>query len=322
MKKIESKLEIYEDLSPKLLLQDDETGLGLKLSFAENDNPEVVPQIKLPLTVVHPASITRKIWNTLVACLLIYTATIMPYEIAFIDSYPYDRWFILGLVVDGLFFLDILMTCITAYYNSEYKLVTSNSSIFLNYFKKWLFLDLIACFPFELIDTNKGSDYSSSESGDYSSMAKLVRLPRLYRLFRISRVLKIFKNKGKSKFLDKIQDFLSIRHSVMRMCESVITITLCLHIATCMWYFTAKLESFQPDTWVTREGYVDSDSGTLYLTSLYWAITTLCTVGYGDISARTNLEKFLAICWMLFGLFFFSLTISNISSMMSSIDSK
>lgn len=322
MKKIDLKGDSYDSVTTKVGFNDEETATGQRSSFVEFHHNETLQTVKLPFLVIHPNSRVRKVWNFIVAILLVYTATVMPYEIAFIDSYPYDSWFILGLVIDSLFFIDILMNCITAYYNSDMHLVTMRSKIFLNYLRRWLILDLVACFPFGLVEEEHSSDYSSETSGDYSSMAKLLRLPRLYRLFRISRILKIFKSKGKSKFLEKVQDCLSIRHSVMRMFQSCISIVLCLHIATCLWYFTAKLENFQPETWVTRENYIDSDTATIYLTSLYWAITTLCTVGYGDIAARTNLEKFLAMCWMLFGLFFFSLTISSISSMMSSIDSK
>ena len=33
---------------------------------------------------------------------------------------------------------------------------------------------------------------------------------------------------------------------------------------------------------------IDSDNLSLYLMSIYYALTTLATVGYGDISSRTN----------------------------------
>lgn len=36
-------------------------------------------------------------------------------------------------------------------------------------------------------------------------------------------------------------------------------------------------------------------------TSIYWAITTLTTVGYGDITAKTALGQFIASCMMLLG---------------------
>ena len=58
------------------------------------------------------------------------------------------------------------------------------------------------------------------------------------------------------------------------------------------------------------------------MASMYWAITTMSTVGYGDITSYTEAEQILAIIWMLFGVCFFSFVIGSLSSMMSSTDSK
>ena len=48
----------------------------------------------------------------------------------------------------------------------------------------------------------------------------------------------------------------------------------------------------------------------------------MSTVGYGDITTETNIERCLAIGWMLFGVCFFSFTIGSLSSIMARIDSK
>ena len=274
----------------------------------------------VPFHIIHPDSKGKSYWNIVVAILLIYTATVMPFALAFIDSQPYDSWFVFDLVIDILFFIDVVVNCNTAYYNSEGTLVSSRIKIFANYIKSWLIIDLIACFPFEFFQDEKSSSDSSTNS--YNNIIRFARLPRLYRLLRISRVLKAFKHYREVEIIEKIQDFLSIKHSIMRLFKSITTIMVCLHIATCLWYYSSKVDGFSPDTWVVRDGYIDDDTGTIYITSLYWALTTFCTVGYGDINAKTVLEKILAMTWMLFGLFFFSFTISSLSSMLSNIDSK
>ena len=38
-----------------------------------------------------------------------------------------------------------------------------------------------------------------------------------------------------------------------------------------------------------------------YMFAIYWAMTTICTVGYGDISAVSVEEKVVAMTVMLFG---------------------
>lgn len=281
-------------------------------------NIEPAANDEIPFLIIHPNSKVKGYLNIVTAFLLIYTATIMPFSLAFIDSKPYDAWFVFDLVIDFLFFMDVFVNCITAYYDSEGQLITSHCRIFLSYFKSWMIVDIIACFPFgylEESDTN--TDHGTRNS--YNNIVRLARLPKLYRLLRVFKAFKHYRN---SELAEKIQDFLRIKHSAMRLCSSVTTILICLHIATCFWYYSAKLDGFGPDTWVVREGYIDDDMGTVYITSLYWALTTFCTVGYGDINAKTVLEKLIAMIWMIFGLFFFSFTISSLSSMLANIDSK
>lgn len=41
--------------------------------------------------------------------------------------------------------------------------------------------------------------------------------------------------------------------------------------------------------------------GSLYLTSIYWAFSTITTVGYGDVVPVTHAEKSYALCVMYAG---------------------
>lgn len=60
------------------------------------------------------------------------------------------------LVIDGLFFVDFLVNCFSAYYNFEQQLVVDRKTILLRYAKGWMFLDLLACFPFGLLEAATG----------------------------------------------------------------------------------------------------------------------------------------------------------------------
>ena len=67
---------------------------------------------------------------------------------------------------------------------------------------------------------------------------------------------------------------------------------------------------------------MDEEEGDLYLICLYFAITSLTTVGYGDISAFTTAEMFIAMMWMMFGVGVYSFIVGTLSSVLTSMDAR
>lgn len=264
--------------------------------------------------ILHPNSLFREVWNFFISILLLYTATIMPLTMAFFESDSKDTWYYLDFVLDTLFFLDIIVTINSAYYNQYGVLLTKRKTIFCNYVKSWFFIDIVSCIPFNVI---------SGSGRSYNSLLRLARLPRLAKLLRLSKLLKIFKSSSSNdRFMRKIEDILYIKTSVMRLFQGFMTAVLLLHLMSCLWFYSARFQDFNPDTWVVKYGYLDLDIGSLYLRSLYFAMTTLATVGYGDIAANNDLERILVIIWIIIVMFFVTFSISSISNMMSSIDTK
>jgi hyperpolarization activated cyclic nucleotide-gated potassium channel 1 len=90
----------------------------------------------------------------------------------------------------------------------------------------------------------------------------------------------------------------------------------------CFWFMSARIDDFSPDCWVVRRGITNASILDQYLNSVYWAFTTVTTVGYGDISAYTQLEMLLSITWMITGVGFYSFTIGSLSSFLTAIDTR
>lgn len=57
-----------------------------------------------------------------------------------------------------------------------------------------------------------------------------------------------------------------------------------------------------------------------YLISIYWAFTTVSSVGYGDISASNNLEMFVGMIIMLAGTTFYAYAIGSLTSLLTELN--
>ena len=60
----------------------------------------------------------------------------------------------------------------------------------------------------------------------------------------------------------------------------------------------------------------DEDDGVAYFRSFYFIVTTMTTVGYGDMPAKTSQEQIFCVILMLFGVFYFSMISGSISSIL------
>ena len=266
----------------------------------------------LPWYLLHPRSHFRSLWNLLVIALLIYTATVMPFRLAFDDTDESVTWKVAEWVLDGLFFTDVVITCFSAYYDDEGKLIVTHKAVVLNYLRTWMLLDIAGCLPLDVM---------MQSSTRYNTLIRLTRLPRLYRLTRIGRLLRMWRSSRGAECLEAVRDFLSIKHTATRLLSFFCSIFVCVHIMACLWVFIAKIED-SPDSWLVHRGFQDGSIRNQYIASVYWAFTSISTVGYGDITPNTSLERCLSIFWMVCGVYFFSFTIGSLSSILSNIDTK
>ena len=90
-------------------------------------------------------------------------------------------------------------------------------------------------------------------------LLRLTRLPRLYRLLRILRLFKMLRLFKTSKSFKKLFDTIKMNAGIMKMITVAVTVFFLVHLVGCLWFLQAKLDDFDPDTWVVRLGYLDKD---------------------------------------------------------------
>ena len=87
------------------------------------------------------------------------------------------------------------------------------------------------------------------------------------------------------------------------------------HYCACILNFVSSIYyEFTGDSWFRRFGIDVDNWSKRYLASIYWAVTTMMTIGYGDIVPITYNEKIVTIFTMLLASVLFAYTINSIGS--------
>jgi len=243
----------------------------------------------------------------------LYACSTTPYVIAFqaSDERTPLGWLISDTIVDFLFFIDMILNFFMAYYDSEYRLVDSRRTIAVSYLKSWFAIDVAAVIPFDLI----------LRTSNYNSLARIDRIPKLYKLIKMSRLVRMLKIvKDRNKLVKYLNEVLKIGIGFERLLFFLLIFLVLCHVVSCIWIMTANFADMNPDTWVIRGGYERYSNFELYITAFYFTITTITTVGFGDISGGTTAERILCIVLMIIGVVSFSFATGSLSSLLSNLD--
>ena len=107
--------------------------------------------------------------------------------------------------------------------------------------------------------------------------------------------------------------------------ERIVFIAICsaffFHISACLFVFLAEFNVDPSESWRYDQPYASYDSIELYITSIYFVVTTMSTVGYGDISGGTTLERVFCIILMLLGVICFNLVSGALGALITNYDS-
>ena len=105
----------------------------------------------------------------------------------------------------------------------------------------------------------------------------------------------------------------------------IVSLLFLAHMLGCFWFYTATLVGLDPEivTWVSSYNggsALDATPDVQYLYALYWALTTLTTVGYGDIIPTNNAERTFCMVSFIVGALVFGYMLSSIASLVNAMD--
>jgi hypothetical protein len=133
-------------------------------------------------------------------------------------------------------------------------------------------------------------------------------------LFQGAGVGLVFLNLLTCRHIWKVKNFLdefdNLKPIVYRLVPLAMMMPLLVHLIACGWIALGS-----------GTAGPDADKAIEYVKAIYWAMTTLTTVGYGDISAKSPPQMLYAALTQLVGVGVFGYILSNVASLLSRLDS-
>nr|XP_033786562.1 potassium voltage-gated channel subfamily H member 8 [Geotrypetes seraphini] len=256
-------------------------------------------------------------WDWLILLATFYVAVTVPYNVSFIgndDLSTTRSTTVSDISVEILFIIDIILNFRTTYVSKSGQVIFEARSICIHYVTTWFIIDLIAALPFDLL---------------YAFNVTVVSLVHLLKTIRLLRLLRLLQK------LDRYS-----QHSTVVLTLLMSMFALLAHWMACIWYVIGKMEmeSNNPLTWdigwlhelgkrLESPFYGNNTLGgptirSAYIASLYFTLSSLTSVGFGNVSANTDIEKIFSICIMLVGALMHALVFGNVTAIIQRMYSR
>jgi hypothetical protein len=314
VEKIECDNLSYSDQSevPRRAIQMSLGARQIKFQVAANEIRDQIHVINLRRRLLlTPTSATVMYMDATMMILLMFTATVTPFEVCFMEANGFDALFLINRLVDVGFILDMVLHFFTAYQDKDGNIVDDHTEIVSHYLKTWFTFDAVTAvlpIPFEFIGAATGDTTGGK-----------IKVLRAARIIRIIKILRIFRA---SRILQRWESRIGFSYSLLNLLENMVLLTMLTHWGSCFWYLAASLQS-DPENlnWIQRLKLDDASVSEVYVRSLYNSVSIM----YGGTNAgrfepSTTAEFVMAIYLCICGATSYAYAISGMLSYVANKD--
>ncbi|XP_037606534.1 potassium voltage-gated channel subfamily H member 5-like [Sebastes umbrosus] len=322
-----------------------------RLAEALQLGSDILPQYKQEAPMTPPHIILhyctfKTTWDWVILIFTFYTAIMVPYNVSFKTKQNNLVWLALDSVVDVIFLIDIVLNFHTTFVGPAGEVISDAKLIRMNYLKTWFVIDLLSCLPYDIINAfehvNDEVITSSSRASHLRESSIFHRnttraedslLPGLSSLFSSLKVVRLLRL---GRVARKLDHYLEYGAAVLLLLVCVFG--LVAHWLACIWYSIGDYEvidettnTIKTDSWLyqlalsigTPYRYNASGTGqweggpnkeTLYISSLYFTMTSLTTIGFGNIAPATDGEKIFSVAMMMVGSLLYATIFGNVTT--------
>uniref|UniRef100_A0AAX7SED7 Potassium voltage-gated channel, subfamily H (eag-related), member 1a n=1 Tax=Astatotilapia calliptera TaxID=8154 RepID=A0AAX7SED7_ASTCA len=289
---------------------------------------DILPQYKqetpkTPPHIILHYCLFKTTWDWVILILTFYTAIMVPYNVSFKMKQNNVTWLVVDSIVDVIFLVDIVLNFHTTFVGPAGEVISDPKLIRMNYLKTWFVIDLLSCLPYDVINAFENVDEVSAALKQGFGISSLFSSLKVVRLLRLGRVAR------------KLDHYIEYGAAVLVLLVCVFG--LAAHWLACIWYSIGYYEIIDEETNIIRKDswlyilaetvgtpyYYNDSSGnwdggpnndSVYITSLYFTMTSLTSIGFGNIAPTTDGEKIFAVAMMMIGSLLYATIFGNVTT--------